>query len=238
MGRLEEPENILAILKNELDPDSAFEGKRVMVSAGPTHEAIDPVRFIGNHSSGKMGTAIAMALANSGAKVDLVLGPVNLDVDHPNITVQNVTSAEEMYVQCTRFFADADLGIMTAAVADFKPVSSAREKIKKESGLDQLKLEPTKDILAELGRSKKEGQLLVGFALETAHEEQHAQKKLQNKNLDLIVLNSLKDEGAGFGYDTNKVTLITKAGYKTVLPLKSKAEVANDILSAVEGLMR
>jgi phosphopantothenoylcysteine decarboxylase/phosphopantothenate--cysteine ligase len=238
MGRLEEPENILAILKKEFGLDSAFYGKRVMVSAGPTHEAIDPVRFIGNHSSGKMGTAIAMALANSGAKVDLVLGPVNLDVDHPNITVQNVTSAEEMYVQCTRFFADADLGIMTAAVADFKPVSSAKEKIKKESGLDQLKLEPTKDILAELGRSKKEGQLLVGFALETAHEEQHAQKKLQNKNLDLIVLNSLKDEGAGFGYDTNKVTLITKAGYKTVLPLKSKAEVANDILSAVEGLMR
>jgi phosphopantothenoylcysteine decarboxylase/phosphopantothenate--cysteine ligase len=143
-----------------------------------------------------------------------------------------------MYAQCTRLFTDADLGIMTAAVADFKPVTGAKEKIKKESGMDQLKLEPTKDILAELGRSKKAGQLLVGFALETEHEEQHAEKKLQNKNLDMIVLNSLKDEGSGFGHDTNKVTLITKVGEKTVLPLKSKAEVAEDILSAVEGLMR
>ncbi len=237
MGRLEEPENILSILKEEFLKNSAFAGKQVMVSAGPTYEAIDPVRFIGNHSSGKMGAEIALALAKNGARVELILGPTSLAIDHPLINVHHVTSAEDMFERCTSLFPESDVGIMTAAVADFRPVSGAAEKIKKESGLENLQLEPTKDILSEMGKGKRDNQLLVGFALETENEEKNALKKLQNKNLDLIVLNSLKDDGAGFGYDTNKITLLTREGNKKEYPLKSKADVATDILLAIEDLL-
>jgi phosphopantothenoylcysteine decarboxylase/phosphopantothenate--cysteine ligase len=237
MGRLEEPENILHIIRKAFDTDLDFTNKRVMVSAGPTYEVIDPVRYIGNHSSGRMGTEIALALATKGAHVDLVLGPSSLQVDHPRIKVHHVVTSDEMYERCTSLFPESSIGIMSAAVADFKPAESAKEKIKKESAWSQLQLEPTKDILKELGKRKREDQLLVGFALETENEESNARKKLQNKNLDLIVLNSLKDEGAGFGHETNKITLLTKGGEKKTYPLKPKAEVAKDILSAIKELL-
>jgi phosphopantothenoylcysteine decarboxylase/phosphopantothenate--cysteine ligase len=237
MGRLEEPEKILEIIREEFDTKDTFRGKRVMVSAGPTHEAIDPVRFIGNHSSGKMGTGIALALAEKGAHVKLVLGPSNLKPSHPRLEVFPVISAAEMHAQCTSLFDQSDIGIMTAAVADFRPVSGAKEKIKKESGLSSIELEATADILREMGENKRADQLLVGFALETENEEKNALSKLQNKNLDLIVLNSLKDEGAGFGVDTNKVIIMDRSGSRKDFPLKSKTEVAEDIVQAIAELL-
>jgi phosphopantothenoylcysteine decarboxylase/phosphopantothenate--cysteine ligase len=237
VGRLEEPERILALLIEELGSRSVLSGLRAMVSAGPTHEAIDAVRYISNYSSGKMGLAIAQALAARGAEVELVMGPTSLDISHPNIKVHQVTSAAEMYTQCMELFPAMNIGVMAAAVADFRPVHKMEQKLKKDKGPKHLELEPTQDILAELGRQKQKHQVLVGFALETENELAHARQKLKNKNLDLIVLNSLNDPGAGFGYDTNKVTILDNRGNLSEHPLKSKDEVAVDIVQSVTKLL-
>lgn len=232
-GRLEEPEKIFETIKEFLAPRNVFSKKKILITAGPTHEAIDPVRFIGNHSTGQMGAEIALAFAQKGAEVNLVLGPSSIELQHPLIHVSKVTTAEEMYEQATHFFADCDMAVLTAAVADFKPANSSKEKIKKEAGLEMIQLQPTKDILAALGQKKTTEQYLVGFALETENEVQNASKKLVNKNLDMIVLNSLKDEGAGFGHASNKVSILLKSGNSIDFPLKSKKEVASDILTAI-----
>ena len=234
-GRLEEPELIFEIIKKKLAPEKTFREKKVLITAGPTFEPIDPVRFIGNHSSGRMGIEIALALAKNGAHVELVLGPSAIEVNHPLIRLHKVMTADEMFTQSTNIFPDCDMAIMTAAVADFSPVHPASEKIKKEDGLTTIQLQATKDILAGLGELKAKNQLLIGFALETENEESNALKKLNAKNLDMIVLNSLKDEGAGFGHQTNKISILFKSGKKTDYVLKSKKDVAEDILSAIEN---
>ena len=234
-GRLEEPEKIFEIIKKKLAPDNAFRGRKVLVTAGPTYEPIDPVRFIGNHSTGRMGIEIATAFAQNGAHVELVLGPSSIEVNHPLINVSKVSTAAEMYAISTRIFPDSELAVMTAAVADFSPLNPSSEKIKKDAGHDTIKLQPTKDILAELGKLKTKNQLLIGFALETENEETNALKKLKNKNLDMIILNSLKDDGAGFGHPTNKISILFKSGKKADFPLKSKKEVAEDILSTIKS---
>ncbi len=236
-GRLKEPEELLQVLLDYFSTEQTFKGKKVMVSAGPTHEPIDPVRFIGNSSSGKMGLAIARAFAEKGAEVELVMGPTYLNTGFPGIHTQRVNTAAEMNDACQKIFPLVDIAIMAAAVADFTPVSPAREKIKKDSGQDVIRLKPTNDILASLGKTKKKKQLLIGFALETENELANARQKLQKKNLDMIVLNSLKDEGAGFGTDTNKITLLTQTGEPQFFPLKTKEAVAEDILSAIKHLM-
>ena len=236
-GRLEEPEQIFEIVKKQLLPDTAFTGKKVLITAGPTFEPIDPVRYIGNHSTGKMGTEIALAFAQKGAQVELVMGPSSIEVNHPQIKLHKVTTAEEMYAHCLQIFPTCEMAVMTAAVADFSPHKLSKEKIKKQSGLDTIKLKPTKDILATLGKMKAKNQLLIGFALETENEVINARKKLQSKNLDVIILNSLKDENAGFGFATNKVSMLFKSGEKIDYPLKSKKEVAEDILSAIEKML-
>jgi len=233
VGRLEEPEIIFDILSDAFAESDTLKGKHVLITAGPTHEPIDPVRFIGNHSTGKMGIEIARAFANKGATVDLVLGPVSMTLDEPNINVRQVQTADEMHEQCVALFPDVNIAVLSAAVADFKPSKPANKKIKKEKSVSTIKLEPTPDILAELGKQKKNDQLLVGFALETDNEEANAIKKLNNKNLDMIVLNSLNDEGAGFGTATNKVTIFTKDGSKTEVPLKTKDKVARDIVDQI-----
>jgi len=233
VGRLEEPEIIFDILSDAFAESDTLKGKHVLITAGPTHEPIDPVRFIGNHSTGKMGIEIARAFANKGANVDLVLGPVSMTLDEPNINVRQVQTADEMHEQCVALFPDVNIAVLSAAVADFKPSKPANKKIKKEKSVSTIKLEPTPDILAELGKQKKNDQLLVGFALETDNEEANAIKKLNNKNLDMIVLNSLNDEGAGFGTATNKVTIFTKDGSKTEVPLKTKDKVARDIVDQI-----
>ena len=204
-----------------------------MVTAGPTHEPIDPVRFISNHSSGKMGFAIAGELANEGAEVKLICGPVSLTSNHPNISRVDVTSAEEMYLACMEFFSETDIAVMCAAVADYTPGKTERQKIKKASDSKSLQLKPTKDILAELGKIKSEDQLLVGFALETENELANAKIKLKRKNLDLIVLNSMNDNGAGFNNDTNKITIIDSGNKTHHFELKSKEEVAIDIVNEI-----
>ncbi len=233
VGRLEEPEIIFDILSDAFAESDTLKGKHVLITAGPTHEPIDPVRFIGNHSTGKMGIEIARAFANKGATVNLVLGSVSMSIDEPNINVMQVQTAEEMYEQCVALFPDVNIAVLSAAVADFKPSKPANKKIKKEKSVSTIKLEPTPDILAELGKQKKNDQILVGFALETDNEEANAIKKLNNKNLDMIVLNSLNDEGAGFGTATNKVTIFTKNGSKTEIPLKTKDKVARDIVDQI-----
>jgi phosphopantothenoylcysteine decarboxylase/phosphopantothenate--cysteine ligase len=235
IGRMAEPEEIVHQLTIHFATTETLKGKKALVTAGPTHEAIDPVRFIGNNSSGKMGYAIAEALASRGAKVDLVSGPTNLSVSHPNILVTKVTSAEEMYTACNSLFATMDITILSAAVADFKPAVTAEQKIKKtdkQTGLT-LELIKTHDIAAELGKVKKPGQVIVGFALETENEKANAQKKLGAKNFDFIVLNSLQDAGAGFGHDTNKVTIFGKNDFVKEFSLKSKKEIAADIVNTV-----
>ena len=237
MGRLEEPEKIFEIISEMLVPDSVFQNKKVLVTAGPTYEPIDPVRFIGNFSSGKMGVEIAHAFAAAGAEVTLILGPSEIIVDDPAIETIRVTTAEEMYNQCMENFPESEITVMAAAVADYTPAKTVAEKIKKSGSIKKIDLKPTKDILATMGSQKKAGQILVGFALETDNEKNNAQKKLKNKNLDLIVLNSMKDEGAGFGHTTNKVTMMTAKGTEKVFPLKSKQEVAQDILAEIESLM-
>ncbi len=237
-GRMAEPEELVSHLEGYFQKknNSPLKGNHVLVTAGPTYERIDPVRFIGNFSTGKMGIAIAEVLAEQGAKVTLILGPTHLRTLNPSITTISVESAEEMYNTCMHAFQDADIAILSAAVADYKPTERAPEKIKKQGGTLDIKLTKNKDILATLGGLKKDGQLLVGFALETTNELNHATEKMERKKADMIVLNSLKDTGAGFGHDTNKVTLIDKTGYKAELPLMSKQAVAEAIVNHISLL--
>lgn len=227
-GRMAEPERVIDFLENHFAERAPLRGKRVLITAGPTYEAIDPVRFIGNHSSGKMGFALAAVFAKAGARVTLIAGPVNLDTPR-GVERIDVTSAAEMYDAAIPRFENADIAVLSAAVADYRPASPADSKIKKKDTALRIDLEPTKDILKTLGGVKRAGQVLIGFALETDDAETNARGKLEAKNCDLIVLNSLKDQGAGFGYDTNKVTLIGH-NKKVVLGLKSKEETARDIL--------
>lgn len=235
-GRMAEPEEIIAFLEKELSKNLPFANKKVLVTAGPTYEAIDPVRFIGNHSSGKMGFAIAEELANQGAQVTLVCGPNSLKTINKNIVRIDITSAEELFNASVKVFKTADISVLSAAVADYKPSKMANQKIKKSSATKAIDLIPTKDTLAELGKLKTKKQLLVGFALETENEVANAKEKIKKKNLDLIILNSLKDKGAGFKTDTNKITIIDKNNKITKFELKSKENVAKDILKAIQNL--
>ena len=235
-GRMEEPEKIIEVLEAFFAKQQDLQGKEIVITAGPTYEKIDPVRFIGNYSSGKMGYALAEACAARGASVTLVSGPVSLTANHPNIRLVRVESAEQMYHAATEAYQQADAGILCAAVADFTPASPANIKIKREKDDLQLLLKPTRDIAAALGKQKRENQILVGFALETNDEMAHAQDKLQRKNLDFIVLNSLNDKGAGFQHDTNKITIIDRTG-ATPYPLKTKKEVAEDIIDKLASLL-
>lgn len=234
-GRMEEPEKIIEVLEAFFSRQEDLKGKRVLITAGPTYEKIDPVRFIGNYSSGKMGYALAEVCAERGAEVILVSGPVNLQAVHPNIRRVDVESAEEMYRASVEAFPQADAAILCAAVADFTPEVVAGTKIKREKEDLVLRLKPTHDIAAELGRMKRDGQKLVGFALETNDELKHAQDKMARKNLDFIVLNSLNDKGAGFRCDTNKITIVEPQG-ATPYPLKNKQEVAADIIDKLVSL--
>ncbi|MBW6491586.1 MAG: bifunctional phosphopantothenoylcysteine decarboxylase/phosphopantothenate--cysteine ligase CoaBC [Lentimicrobium sp.] len=232
-GRMEEPDVIFQVIKDFFLKINDLSGKKILITAGPTYEAIDPVRYIGNHSSGKMGYAIATEAASRGAEVVLVSGPVSLTISHPGIKLIRVNSAAEMAKECIQVFPECDITIMAAAVADYSVEVPSPVKIKKSENSLTLELTKTKDILSELGKMKKSGRFLVGFALETNNENYNAVQKLTNKNLDLIVLNSLKDEGAGFGGDTNKVTLLSKNGKNIDLPLQSKAKVAVQIIDAI-----
>ena len=234
-GRMEEPEQIVKVLDayfDEADGSGDLTGKRIMITAGPTYEKIDPVRFIGNYSSGKMGFALAEEIARRGGVVELVLGPVSLSTAnlHPRIHVTQVESAGEMYEACVRLFPESDGGILCAAVADFTPEQRADEKIKRKGDDLVVRLKPTRDIAAAMGQLKSDSQVLVGFALETNDEEVNAERKLEKKNLDFIVLNSLRDEGAGCRTDTNKITIIRRDRTSVPFPLKSKADVAVDIV--------
>ncbi|WP_111306788.1 bifunctional phosphopantothenoylcysteine decarboxylase/phosphopantothenate--cysteine ligase CoaBC [Confluentibacter sediminis] len=231
-GRMAEPENILQFIENDILNKLPLKGKRILITAGPTYEAIDPVRFIGNHSSGKMGFEIAKASAHLGAEVILITGPTHEKVSHALINMVPVVSAEDMYNAVHRYFENSDIAILSAAVADFKPKEVASQKIKKSDNTLTLELEKTKDILASLGAIKTH-QFLVGFALETNNEIENAKDKLKRKNLDLIVLNSLNDSGAGFKTETNKVTFINDKNEITEFQLKSKAEVATDLLNEI-----
>jgi phosphopantothenoylcysteine decarboxylase / phosphopantothenate---cysteine ligase len=232
-GRMAEPEEILQKLENFFLNKTRLKGKSVLVTAGPTHEAIDPVRFIGNHSSGKMGFAIAEALANEGANVNLITGPTHEHTQHPLITVKKVISAEEMFNACDQLFERSDITVLSAAVADYKPAVKADQKIKKKDDSLVLELIKTHDIAASLGKRKHNGQVIVGFALETENEQSNALKKLESKNFDLIVLNSLNDQGAGFGHNTNKITIITNKRETKQFSLKTKQEAAHDIVNAI-----
>ena len=232
-GRMAEPEKIIQFITENFFSKGPLAGKKVLVTAGPTYEAIDPVRFIGNHSSGKMGIAIAKELHHRGAEVTLVMGPTPMEFSANGIHLVRVTSAEEMYKACHKTFADTDLAVMSAAVADYTPVAKAKEKIKKKEDSLKLELTKTKDILKSLGEKKKPGQVLVGFALETADEKKHALEKLAKKNADMIILNSLNDAGAGFGHDTNKITIFRKKGKEIAFTTKSKEEVAKDIVDTI-----
>lgn len=247
-GRLAEPEEILEFVRRHFDKtgeaaatgaqdsnlDKPLKGKKVLISAGPTQESLDPVRFISNHSSGRMGIALAESAAKRGAEVHLVLGPTSLRPENPEIQVHPVKSAEDMYQAVTGQFDNADYSIMAAAVADFTPLSHSETKIKK-SGKDNmiLELKRTKDILKHLGTIKKENQLLIGFALETNNEIENAKRKLNGKNLDLIVLNSMRQKGAGFQHNTNKITILDRNTKITHFELKSKTEVAEDIWDSI-----
>lgn len=231
-GRMAEPENIISFLEKDIENKLPLKGKKILVTAGPTYEAIDPVRFIGNHSSGKMGFDIANAAAGLGAQVILVSGPTHLKVNNSSINLIRITSAEEMYNTCHDYFNDVDVAIAAAAVADYRPKNIASQKIKKSDSSFTIELEKTKDILASLGQIKK-NQFLIGFALETENEIEHAKQKIQKKNLDLIVLNSLNDSGAGFGKPTNKVTFIDKNFLVEPQELKTKEDVAIDIVNKI-----
>jgi phosphopantothenoylcysteine decarboxylase / phosphopantothenate---cysteine ligase len=231
-GRMSEPEHIVTFLEADLESRLPLKGKKILITAGPTYEAIDPVRFIGNHSSGKMGFDIAQSAANLGASVILVSGPTHLKIANNFVKVIRVVSAQEMYAACHNYFDDVDVMIAAAAVADYKPKKVASNKIKKSADDLTIELEKTKDILASLGEIKK-NQFLIGFALETENEIENAKMKIQKKNLDLIVLNSLQDEGAGFGKPTNKITFIDSNFMVEPMELKSKEAVADDILNKV-----
>lgn len=232
-GRMAEPEFIFQQLDSFFNGEKKLSGKTVLVTAGPTYEAIDPVRFIGNHSSGKMGFAIAEELANEGATVNLVTGPTHQHTNHPGVNVNHVTSADQMFAVCSSLFPTTDITVLAAAVADYKPAFVAEQKIKKNGESLTLELTKTPDIAASLGKMKHNGQVIVGFALETEHEQANAIKKLENKNFDLIVLNSLNDKGAGFGHDTNKITIINRDQKVTSFSLKDKREVARDIVRSI-----
>ena len=231
-GRMAEPENIVSFLEKDLESKLPLKEKKILITAGPTYEAIDPVRFIGNHSSGKMGFDIAINAANLGASVILISGPTHLSVKNSNIKLIRVTSAQQMYDECHNYFNDIDVAICAAAVADYKPKHVADQKIKKANTNLSIELEKTQDILASLGKIKR-NQFLIGFALETENEIENAKLKIQKKNLDLIVLNSLQDEGAGFGKSTNKITFIDKDFNIEPMDLKLKELVANDIMNKV-----
>ena len=235
-GRMEEPEKIVEVLENFFAPSQRLAGKKILITAGPTYEKIDPVRFIGNYSSGKMGYALAESCAESGAEVILISGPVSLSTRHPAIRRIDVESAEEMYKAATEFYPACDAGILCAAVADFTPETVAPNKIKREKDDLLIKLKPTRDIAAALGQMKQPHQRLIGFALETHDELAHAQEKRKRKNFDFIVLNSLNDKGAGFRYDTNKITIVDESGH-TPYPLKSKQEAANDIIGKLASIL-
>lgn len=237
-GRMPEPESIFEFVAAYLLKTQKLQGKKALVTAGPTYEAIDPVRFIGNHSSGKMGIAIAEALAEQGCEVHLVLGPSAFSCTHPLVKTISVQSAKEMYEASVHVFAQMDIAVMSAAVADYSPISVAKEKIKKSDEKFSIQLEKTKDILKELGSRKSKKQILVGFALESANEEQYAKKKLKEKKADVIVLNSIRDKGAGFGHDTNKVQFFLANGKSKKLPLLAKTEVAKKIVQQLIDLIK
>ncbi|QYJ68054.1 bifunctional phosphopantothenoylcysteine decarboxylase/phosphopantothenate--cysteine ligase CoaBC [Flavobacterium litorale] len=232
-GRMAEPENIITFLENDLAAKLPLRGKKILITAGPTYEAIDPVRFIGNHSSGKMGYDIAFAAANAGAAVVLISGPTHLQAEHNGIQLIRVTNAQQMYDACHEHFENTDVAIAAAAVSDYRPKVVANQKIKKSDNDLEIVLEKNKDILFSLGE-KKTKQFLIGFALETENEIEHAKQKIKKKNLDLIVLNSLNDAGAGFGKPTNKVTFIDKEFTIEPLELKTKEEVAKDIITKIK----
>lgn len=231
-GRMAEPETIVTFIEDHILSNLPLKGKKVLLTAGPTHEAIDPVRFIGNHSSGKMGFALAKHAASLGAEVVLITGPTSLSIDNSDIKRVDVISAQDMYDAVHQNYKNSDIAIFAAAVADYKPKIIAGQKIKKKEAVMQIELEPTKDILASAGKIKK-NQFLVGFALETENEIDNAKSKLNRKNLDLIVLNSLQDKGAGFRSDTNKITIIDSAANIISYDLKSKEEVAVDIFNEI-----
>lgn len=232
-GRMEEPETIFASVESFFEKQDTLSKKKILITAGPTYEKLDPVRFIGNYSSGKMGFALAEECAARGAEVILVSGPVSINVSHPNIRRIDVESADEMFEASVSEFAGVDAAILCAAVADYKPKQQSVEKIKRTDAGLTLELEPNRDIASYLGKMKKASQKLVGFALETNNEEQNAFKKIDKKNLDFIVLNSLKDSGAGFRHDTNKISIIGADKIRKDYPLKSKKEVASDIIDAL-----
>ena len=236
-GRMEEPELIVKRLSDDLLQAAPLHGKRVLVTAGPTYEAIDAVRFLGNHSSGKMGFAIAEILASRGAAVELVSGPVALDAQHPNIRLTRINSAAEMHVACTHHFSSCDAAVMAAAVADFTPSQKQEGKIKKGETLPVITLQATVDVLQELGKMKRNDQVLFGFALEANDGLESAKDKVRRKNLDMIVLNSLQDSGAGFGTDTNKVSFIDKHNKITTFGLKHKLDVAKDVADALTAFL-
>ncbi len=236
-GRMCEPETIVDFIINNFFSVKDLVGQKALVTAGPTYEAIDPVRFIGNHSSGKMGLAIAEELAGRGAEVDLVLGPSSLEIARQDIRVYRVKSAAEMYEVCTARFEACDIAVMSAAVADYSPLIVSNEKIKKKTGTLTLELTRTKDILYTLGQKKRKGQVLVGFALESSNEKEYAREKLSVKNADMIVLNSLNDEGAGFGHDTNKITIFEKDGNEISFERKIKKQVATDIVDRIVKML-
>lgn len=235
-GRMEEPENIVKVLDDYFSQTEDLKGKKVLITAGPTYENIDPVRFIGNYSSGKMGFAIAEECANRGAEVTLVCGPVSIKTENPNINRVDVVSAKEMCNKCMNLFADTDIAILSAAVADYAPATCAESKIKREK-TDSMTIELVKnpDIAATLGKMKSDSQMLVGFALETDNEKENAIRKINNKNLDWIVLNSLKDKEAGFQKDTNKITMLSRIGQEIPFDAKLKTEVAKDIIDTIIG---
>ena len=235
-GRMEEPENIVRFLDNYFTVKQLI-GKKILITAGPTYEKIDPVRFVGNYSSGKMGFALAEECAGLGAEVCLISGPVQLKTEHPGIERIDVKSAEEMFDEVMNRFYGVDGAILCAAVADFTPIETSATKLKRENENLLLELKPTLDIAAELGKMKMEHQFLIGFALETNNEEVNALQKLERKNLDFIVLNSLQDDQAGFGYDTNKISILFSTGDKKTFELKSKKEVASDIVNELIELI-
>jgi phosphopantothenoylcysteine decarboxylase/phosphopantothenate--cysteine ligase len=236
-GRMQEPEQLFDAIESFFKKKTPLTGKTVLVSAGPTYESIDPVRFIGNHSTGLMGVKIAETAAEAGANVILVSGPGVARVENKNIEQINITSAGEMFDVCMKHFPSCDIGIMAAAIADFTPKTKANQKIKKGNKPPVIELVPTEDVLLNMGRIKKENQILVGFALETDNEVDNAISKLERKNLDFIVLNSLRDNGAGFGHQTNKVVFIDRDKTQKDFPLKSKAEVAEDIISHITEII-
>tara|TARA_B100000809_G_scaffold113719_1_gene112228 strand:- start:6458 stop:7657 length:1200 start_codon:yes stop_codon:yes gene_type:complete len=232
-GRMAEPEDIIDFIKKDLSADLPLSKKKVLITAGPTYEPIDPVRFIGNHSSGKMGYHLAMQAAKMGAEVTLIMGPSDLKVENSNVLQINVKTAKDMQRSVKDHFEDADIAIFSAAVSDYKTENIASQKVKKSNGSWDISLTKTNDILLEISQEKKENQILVGFALETENELENAKEKLINKNLDMIVLNSLNDKGAGFGYDSNKITIIEKDNKIEEFELKHKREVAKDIISKI-----